>query len=104
MKIIQSQRSQIQGSNSARSTLKLEPANVDPIFSFEQSRIKGPWEASGEVCMVEIGYKLSSEEHPPNELVAQAVRAEECEFSFAIIPITFTRGSMRKDRARLYGQ
>ena len=35
--------------------------------------------------MVEIGYKLSSEEHPPNELVAQAVRAEECGFSFAMI-------------------
>jgi coenzyme F420-dependent glucose-6-phosphate dehydrogenase len=35
--------------------------------------------------MVKIGYKLSSEEHPPNDLVAQAVRAEECGFSFAMI-------------------
>ena len=35
--------------------------------------------------MVEIGYKLSSEEHPPNDLIAQARRAEECGFSFAMI-------------------
>ena len=35
--------------------------------------------------MVTIGYKLSSEEHPANDLVAQAVRAEECGFSFAMI-------------------
>jgi coenzyme F420-dependent glucose-6-phosphate dehydrogenase len=35
--------------------------------------------------MVEIGYKLSSEEHPPNDLIAQARRAEGCGFSFAMI-------------------
>jgi coenzyme F420-dependent glucose-6-phosphate dehydrogenase len=35
--------------------------------------------------MVEIGYKLSSEEHPPNDLIAQARRAEEAGFSFAMI-------------------
>src|SRR5688500_19279781 len=35
--------------------------------------------------MVQIGYKLSSEEHPPNDLVSQAQRAEEAGFSFAMI-------------------
>ena len=35
--------------------------------------------------MIRIGYKLSSEEHPPNALVSQAQRAEECGFSFAMI-------------------
>ena len=35
--------------------------------------------------MVQIGYKLSSEEHPANDLVSQAQRAEECGFSFAMI-------------------
>jgi G6PDH family F420-dependent oxidoreductase len=35
--------------------------------------------------MVEIGYKLSSEEHRPRDLIAQAMRAEECGFSFAMI-------------------
>jgi len=35
--------------------------------------------------MPELGYALSSEEHPPNALVRQAVRAEECGFSFALI-------------------
>src|SRR5438067_7486426 len=33
----------------------------------------------------EIGYALSSEEHGPRELVAQARRAEEVGFSFALI-------------------
>src|SRR5437764_12324609 len=33
----------------------------------------------------EIGYALSSEEHGPKELVAQARRAEEVGFSFALI-------------------
>src|SRR5436309_15017882 len=33
----------------------------------------------------EIGYALSSEEHGPRELVAQARRAEEVGFAFALI-------------------
>jgi G6PDH family F420-dependent oxidoreductase len=37
------------------------------------------------VNVVEIGYALSSEEHPPNALVANAVRAEESGFTFALI-------------------
>jgi G6PDH family F420-dependent oxidoreductase len=35
--------------------------------------------------MVEIGYALSSEEHPPRDLVRFAKRAEESGFSFALI-------------------
>jgi coenzyme F420-dependent glucose-6-phosphate dehydrogenase len=35
--------------------------------------------------MVEIGYALSSEEHPPNDLVRYARRAEEAGFTFAMI-------------------
>lgn len=35
--------------------------------------------------MVEIGYALSSEEHPPNDLVRYAKRAEDTGFSFAAI-------------------
>ena len=35
--------------------------------------------------MVAIGYALSSEEHAPNDLVANARRAEEIGFSFALI-------------------
>lgn len=35
--------------------------------------------------MVELGYKLSSEEHAPNELVSYARRAEEAGFSFGMI-------------------
>lgn len=34
---------------------------------------------------MEIGYNLSSEEHPPNALVKNAQRAEETGFSFALI-------------------
>ncbi len=34
---------------------------------------------------MEYGYALSSEEHPPNELVALARRAEDAGFSFALI-------------------
>src|SRR5215217_3489341 len=33
----------------------------------------------------ELGYALSSEEHPPNRLVANARRAEEAGFTFALI-------------------
>jgi G6PDH family F420-dependent oxidoreductase len=35
--------------------------------------------------MVELGYKLSSEEHAPGDLIAQAKRAEEVGFSFGMI-------------------
>lgn len=35
--------------------------------------------------MVEVGYALSSEDHGPAELVAQARRAEQAGFSFALI-------------------
>ena len=35
--------------------------------------------------MLKIGYKLSSEEHRPADLIAQARRAEQCGFSFAMI-------------------
>ena len=35
--------------------------------------------------MLKIGFKLSSEEHRPTDLIAQARRAEQCGFSFAMI-------------------
>jgi coenzyme F420-dependent glucose-6-phosphate dehydrogenase len=35
--------------------------------------------------MVEIGYKLSSEEHGPNKLIRYAKRAEEVGFTFVMI-------------------
>ena len=35
--------------------------------------------------MLKIGFKLSSEEHRPPDLIAQARRAEQCGFSFAMI-------------------
>ena len=35
--------------------------------------------------MVEIGYKLSSEEHDPNELIRYVKRAGEVGFTFAMI-------------------
>jgi coenzyme F420-dependent glucose-6-phosphate dehydrogenase len=35
--------------------------------------------------MVELGYKLSSEEHPASDLVGYARRAEEAGFSYAVI-------------------
>ena len=35
--------------------------------------------------MLEIGYALSSEEHPPGDLVRYARRAEEVGFTFALI-------------------
>lgn len=35
--------------------------------------------------MVEIGYSLSSEEHPPNDLVKHAQMAEDAGFTFALI-------------------
>ena len=38
-----------------------------------------------EKTTMEIGYKLSSEEHPPADLVANAARAEATGFTFALI-------------------
>ena len=35
--------------------------------------------------MLELGYSLSSEEHPPSDLVRFAQRAEQAGFSFALI-------------------
>jgi coenzyme F420-dependent glucose-6-phosphate dehydrogenase len=35
--------------------------------------------------VIELGYKLSSEEHPPNDLVRNAVLAEKAGFRFALI-------------------
>ncbi|HET7572882.1 MAG TPA: TIGR03557 family F420-dependent LLM class oxidoreductase [Gaiellaceae bacterium] len=35
--------------------------------------------------MPELGFALSSEDHPPNDLVRQAVLAEEAGFSFALV-------------------
>src|SRR5687767_10076520 len=35
--------------------------------------------------MIELGYKLSSEEHSPNDLVRYAQRAEDAGFTFAAI-------------------
>jgi coenzyme F420-dependent glucose-6-phosphate dehydrogenase len=35
--------------------------------------------------MIQLGYALSSEEHPPNDLVSYARRAEEVGFAFALI-------------------
>lgn len=35
--------------------------------------------------MFELGFSLSSEEHPPNDLVRHAVRAEQAGFTFALI-------------------
>src|SRR6202167_6835128 len=35
--------------------------------------------------MVKLGYKLMSEEHGPNDLVCNAMRAEEAGFDFAAI-------------------
>ena len=35
--------------------------------------------------MIEVGYALSSEEHPPRDLVRNAQRAEEAGFAFAMI-------------------
>jgi alkanesulfonate monooxygenase SsuD/methylene tetrahydromethanopterin reductase-like flavin-dependent oxidoreductase (luciferase family) len=39
----------------------------------------------GGALMVEIGYALSSEEHPAGDLVRYAARAEEAGFSYAMI-------------------
>lgn len=35
--------------------------------------------------MTELGYALSSEEHAPNDLICNAVRAEQAGFKFALI-------------------
>src|SRR5262249_12483099 len=39
--------------------------------------------------MLELGYSLSSEEHPPSDLVLFAQRAEQAGFSFALISSHF---------------
>jgi len=41
---------------------------------------------------VRLGYALSSEEHGPLDLVAQAQRAEESGFAFALISDHFQMG------------
>ena len=41
--------------------------------------------AGSSVRMVRLGYALSSEEHPPADLVSQARRAEEAGFGFALV-------------------
>src|SRR6186997_350244 len=46
--------------------------------------------------MVELGYALSSEEHPPQELVRHAAAAEAAGFSFALISDHFHPWSDRQ--------
>ena len=53
--------------------------------------------------MIDIGYKLSSEEFGPEDLVRFAGLAEQAGFSFGLIWITFIRGSTRRARARSCG-
>jgi G6PDH family F420-dependent oxidoreductase len=49
--------------------------------------------------MVELGYTLSSEELPPEELVRLARRAEEVGFSFAMIPDHFHPWTSRQGQS-----
>jgi len=49
--------------------------------------------------MIELGYKLCSEEHGPNDLVRFARLAEDAGFAFAMI----TRGRGARGRARSCG-
>lgn len=53
--------------------------------------------------MVEIGYSLSSEEHPPNDLVKHAQMAEDAGFTFALISDHFHPGVTHRDTARWCG-
>jgi alkanesulfonate monooxygenase SsuD/methylene tetrahydromethanopterin reductase-like flavin-dependent oxidoreductase (luciferase family) len=46
--------------------------------------------------MIELGYTLSAEEHPPAELVRLARRAEEVGFAFALISDHFHPGLDRQ--------
>jgi hypothetical protein len=55
--------------------------------------------ACGTPVAVELGYALSSEEHAPADLVANARAAEEAGFGFALISDTTTRGSTRRATA-----
>ena len=52
---------------------------------------------------MEIGYWLSSEEHTPRDLVANAVRAEEAGFEHVLISDHTTRGSTRRGTAHSSG-
>ncbi|HEX6761281.1 MAG TPA: hypothetical protein VF094_00635 [Gaiellaceae bacterium] len=54
--------------------------------------------------MIEIGYALSSEEHPPSELVRQAVAAEEAGFHFALISDHYHPWIDARVRARSSGR
>jgi hypothetical protein len=55
--------------------------------------------------MVEIGYKLASEEHGAPDPVCNAREAEDARFASATIPLaTNTSGSPRRGRARLSGR
>lgn len=53
--------------------------------------------------MVSVGYKLSSEEHGPADLVRYARLAEEMGFSFALISDHYHRGRTNWVRARSRG-
>ena len=55
--------------------------------------------------MIRVGYALSSEEHTPNALVANARRAEESGFEFALVsdhfhPVDRQAGSERRSSGR----
>ncbi len=49
--------------------------------------------------MVELGYSLSSEEHPPNDLVRFARRAEEVGFTYALISDHFHPWTRRQGQS-----
>ena len=52
----------------------------------------------------EIGYALSSEEHPPNDMVRLARRAQEDGYGFIGISDTSTPGPTPRATARLCGR
>ena len=54
--------------------------------------------------MPTLGYKLSSEEFGPRELVRFGRMAEDRGFEFALISDHFIRGPMRRGRARSSGR
>ena len=49
--------------------------------------------------MIEFGYKLSSEEHGPSDLVRYAQRAEDAGFTFGAISDHFHPWTPRRGRA-----
>jgi coenzyme F420-dependent glucose-6-phosphate dehydrogenase len=49
--------------------------------------------------MIELGYQLSSEEHPAPDLVGYARRAEEVGFSYAVISDHFHPWSHRQGQS-----